>query len=221
MKVRWWVAKYVPDLNQPEPLPVGVVLLAQDRAYSRFLQEDASSVVSSLSNYEAWVAYWQHHLEAPTPEALSELLTAVPDSNYYLEDTGERAAEHENLEPESLLDELFTLLVAQPLQERAPVESVIAGHIVGLFVNDLDDGQDYILTLRFEEKGQRQQAAIRVSQEQYKMACDAHRDGFFVEVQGRLECHTRPWSIQDPKSFRVLQTQIPSFTASQRSPLLP
>jgi hypothetical protein len=81
----------------------------------------------------------------------------------------------------------FELLDATAKTLRAPAEAeerVFAGEIVQLH-RDSDD--ERIAVLRFLEGGRRLQARLHLTPEEYRIACDAHRDGKPVRATGRLE----------------------------------
>ena len=43
-----------------------------------------------------------------------------------------------------------------------------------------------------------------LSPEEYRVACDAHRDNMRVSVRGMLERHGKYWLLTSPEDFRLL-----------------
>ncbi len=66
-----------------------------------------------------------------------------------------------------------------------------------------DDDDDRIATLRFDAngRGRLQNARARLGEGDYKLACDAHRDGRPVSLRGRLERRGNRWWITDTEGF--------------------
>jgi len=71
---------------------------------------------------------------------------------------------------------------------------------------DDDDGDDTdrVATLRFDEsgRGRFQNARVVLEESDYKIACDAHRDGRVVSLRGRLDKRGKRWWIADVEGFR-------------------
>jgi hypothetical protein len=215
-KIQWWIASYKPNLLQQESFPVGVILLTQEKAVSRFLDDkEASALVSSLSNYAAWVDYWQYRLEEPTPNTLRELLINEPDSNYLVKPAGEST--NLGTSEEALLSELYESLVYRPLQTMKS-ERALVGRIVGLSISG-EHKEQRIATLQFEEKGQQKQTQLSLDEEQYKTACDALRDELWVEVRGFSEPN-KPSYLQRLTGFQIIQPQSTSAQIYQPSHIL-
>lgn len=121
MQAEWLVAKYVQDLRRQEPKNVGVVLKVGDLFLSRFLGErdegqiDGRTVrglVSSVDNYKAWVAHWQHTTSRGRGD-FDVFTKRRGDDSYYLEYGGERLFGSEETEPEDMLDYLYGVLVEE------------------------------------------------------------------------------------------------------------
>lgn len=86
-------------------------------------------------------------------------------------------------------------------------ERDIVGKIVRLAASDVDDEDDdppdgeRTATLRFVENGRQQSALLQLEPEDYRSACDAHRDGKQVLVTGTLERFGRSWRVIGIKKF--------------------
>ncbi len=112
----------------------------------------------------------------------------------------------------------FEFLDATSRALRAPAAAdvrALTGHIVGLIdasVGDDDEGDEgndeRIATLRFDANGRGalQNARMHLSEADYKVACDAHRDGRTVALKGRLERRGNRWWINDVAGFAVAST---------------
>ena len=74
------------------------------------------------------------------------------------------------------------------------------GHIVRLALGKTVGGK---ILLRFETDGRQQHARVHLGAEEYRKACDAHRDGRRVRVWGRLEREGKQWRLMSPRDFRV------------------
>lgn len=126
---RWLVAKYIPDLRRGEPENIGVVLLMNGRAYSRFFGQRTDGKVDgrvvarsvgSFSNYKAWIEYWTRTISATPTEKVTEVLTARSGGeNYVVEIGGERILGSRSMEPDEMLDYLYTTLVDQSSSRTA------------------------------------------------------------------------------------------------------
>lgn len=82
------------------------------------------------------------------------------------------------------------------------------GRIVGLVDARERDDDERIATLRFDAngRGKLQSARMRLCEADYKVACDAHRDGRTVALKGRLERRGNRWWINDVADFAVVST---------------
>ncbi len=118
-KAEWLVARYMPDLRRREPKNVGVVLKMGGFCLTRFLGERSEGridgrrvqgLVNSVSNYKAWVDYWQHAVDSTDPIALTKRRA---DDSYFLEYAGERLLGSEHTAPEDMLDYLYSTLVEE------------------------------------------------------------------------------------------------------------
>lgn len=96
----------------------------------------------------------------------------------------------------------FELLDATAKRLRTPQESserTFLGDVVRL-QRESDD--ERIAVIRFVEDGRRIQAKIHLGVEDYKIACDAHREGTKVQLKGRLErVGNKQWSIFGVEGF--------------------
>lgn len=92
-------------------------------------------------------------------------------------------------------------------------ERELRGHIVKLSAIDAEFSASQsvtmndarIATLRFiDERGVRQHAKMSLGVEDYKVACEAHRDNKLVTVHGRLEREGKQWRISGVHAFGVV-----------------
>lgn len=54
-----------------------------------------------------------------------------------------------------------------------------------------------------DQKGVERTLRVTLSPEEYRHACDAHRDGKKVSITGRLEKEAKFWVLMAPKDFKV------------------
>ena len=111
-------------------------------------------------------------------------------------------------------DRGFELLVQAARVLRAADESTereLRGYIVKLAIHDtgyahedIDLADSREATLRFIEHGRRQHARMDLDPDDYKLACEAHRDGKEITVQGRLERTGKQWRISGVRDFGTL-----------------
>jgi len=125
----WLIAKYMPDLRRREPQNIGVILFEGGSALARFVAEDPASLeidgrtarpmFSSWENYCDWVHFWRSSMGSG-PE---KLLSRRAGENYFLERGGQVLAGAER-DPRQLLDELYSMLVSEVVDEAPalPIE---------------------------------------------------------------------------------------------------
>jgi hypothetical protein len=97
----------------------------------------------------------------------------------------------------------FEYLSAAARSLRGSTESAereVRGRIVRLELEGPAGGK---ILLRFELEGRKPHARVRLGGEDYRKACDAHRDGRMVRVWGRLEREGKQWRLMSPRDFQV------------------
>lgn len=97
----------------------------------------------------------------------------------------------------------FDYLSAAARSLRSSTESAereLRGYIVRLELEGTAGGR---ILLRFEHQGRKPHARVHLGAEEYRKACDAHRDGRGVRVWGRLEREGKQWRLMSPRDFRV------------------
>lgn len=97
----------------------------------------------------------------------------------------------------------FDYLSAAARSLRSSTESEereLRGYIVRLELEGLAGGK---ILLRFEHGGRKPHARVHLGAEDYRKACDAHRDGRMVRVWGRLEREGKQWRLMSPRDFQV------------------
>lgn len=100
----------------------------------------------------------------------------------------------------------FELLDATARTLRAPVEAeeqTFTGEIVRLH---READEERVAVLRILEGRPRVQARLHLGPEEYRIACDAHRDGRKVRVTGRLErAGHKQWQVLGIRGFELIE----------------
>lgn len=154
-------------------------------------------------------------LNANVCEALVELHRAAPELSVgFSVGFSPRVPVAPDLTGEVVLRErAFELLegAARAMRNTPALEErEIVGKIVRLAASDVDGDDDdppegeRTATLRFLESGRRQTAQLQLEPEDYRAACDAHRDGHQVRVTGTLERIGRKWYVIGIKKLETL-----------------
>jgi len=136
-ELRFFVAKYVPDLRRMEPRNMGVVVWQNGEVAARFLAErrdvpgevDGRSVpafVTSVSAYKQWVKFWRDELAQPqvvptdgtasVPKTSTDYLGALANmsrANFHLIEAGMLLDQPQDDLP-TIADNLFGTLVEEP-----------------------------------------------------------------------------------------------------------
>ncbi len=92
---------------------------------------------------------------------------------------------------------------------RESVETEVMGNIIQLHAEleddlSLYDVKDRQITLIWEmEKGRKIQLHVSLTADEYRLACDAHRDGRQVIVKGKPEKQGKLWILTSPSGFQV------------------
>ena len=132
---------------------------------------------------------WSPELKAPADVAEDVPIRFEPKSYEYLE-TAARMLRH----VEQSSDVEVRGRVVQLRSEVAPSDE-----------EDDDVGAERIVTVLREQEGTDQiRVRILLDPEQYKSACDAHKEGRIVSVIGKLEKLGKFWTLMSPRDFRVL-----------------
>ncbi len=99
----------------------------------------------------------------------------------------------------------FELLDATAQALRVPsgaIERDFVGQIVRLY---REGSEERVAVLQFTEQGRRMAAHLHLSQDDYAIACDAHRDSKQVTAHGRLErVSAKRWRILGARDFGTL-----------------
>jgi hypothetical protein len=157
---------------------------------------------------------YQDGLNANMCEALLSLRSGPGDLRLELGVSwSKRLAAPADLPRSVLIEErAFDFLDQTARALRAPDESIereLRGTIVKLSITDTSYGDDEdgeldesrVATLRFVEQGRRQHARMSLNPEDYRSACEAHRDGEEVFVLGRPERVGKQWRISGVRAF--------------------
>lgn len=95
---------------------------------------------------------------------------------------------------------------------RESAETKIGGKIVQLRSeggaleedDDESDGQERTITVVWDDPGRRLRIRVSLDPPDYAAACDAHKNGYQVEVRGRLEKIGKFWKLMAPREFRAI-----------------
>lgn len=123
MNFQWYVAKYVGDLRRREPRNFGLILIADDEVYFRFMGENEDGSIDgrrvrwaqSPETYKAWVTYWKSSIRRDNEELISS--SRADDDNYYLEPSGKRIFGEQQADVNDFFDTLYSSLVEDPRPE--------------------------------------------------------------------------------------------------------
>jgi hypothetical protein len=66
------------------------------------------------------------------------------------------------------------------------------------------DSMEKTIKLETEYEGHMRMITIELSDEDYRAACDAHRDGQRVELKGVLDMSSRTWSLNEVSYLRLV-----------------
>lgn len=87
----------------------------------------------------------------------------------------------------------------------------ITGKVVKLSAYDVVDEDDEsdgstnrTVTIHIDEPGQIQNVVVSLGLEEYKLACDAHRDGKSIKLSGFLERTGKQWRLMNPDGFEMI-----------------
>jgi hypothetical protein len=146
--LKYFVAKYISDLQRMEPRNIGVIVWGGTGACARFVAErpdrpgevDGRSVpgfVGSTAAYKQWVEFWRAELEAKplrsgrSLEKWSDELRCTGRGNFLLADGGTVLSEIHTDDIEKATNELFRKLVESPPDEaRDPALDQVADDII-------------------------------------------------------------------------------------------
>jgi hypothetical protein len=133
--LRYFVAKYISDLQRMEPRNIGVIVWCGDGASARFVAErpdkpgevDGRSIppfVTSTAAYKQWVEFWRAELESKPPRSgkglqrWSDNLRCTGRGNFLLAEGGTILSEIEPRDLGRLATDLFHKLV-EPAWDEA------------------------------------------------------------------------------------------------------
>jgi hypothetical protein len=120
MTTRWLLAKYMGDMRRREPVNIGVIVISEHGTLARFIAEKEDGSIDGRSArpmnspvvYRQWVRHWRQLLER---QEVSEILHVAShgwtDENYFLEAGGELLLDGGKVDPQDLLDDLYTSVV--------------------------------------------------------------------------------------------------------------
>ena len=106
----------------------------------------------------------------------------------------------------------FELLETISRKYRGEIESAkknITGYIIGLSADELDeedeDGAKRVAIIKVNEENENlKKIKVQLSLNDYRIACDAHKDSKLVEVDGILERDGKQWRLTKAQNFKVL-----------------
>jgi hypothetical protein len=71
-----------------------------------------------------------------------------------------------------------------------------------------DDSQktviDGTITIVYEDEGKRHSIKVQLEEDDYKLACDAHKNGNEVTVEGWVDKSSKFWELVSPQKFTVI-----------------
>jgi hypothetical protein len=95
---------------------------------------------------------------------------------------------------------------------RGAMESTrktICGYVIGLSAADMDEENEYaqrVVTVKPEDEASGiKRVKLYLGLEDYKKACDAHRDSLKIEVEGILERDGKQWRLTQASEFKLSQ----------------
>lgn len=92
------------------------------------------------------------------------------------------------------------------LQKVPPSPTIITGVIKTLQSNPdsvAETGKNKVRIAAENDQGKKVNVLITLEDEDYRTACNAHRDGRVVSIRGRLHKPGKYWELLDPHNFRV------------------
>ncbi|KPU42147.1 hypothetical protein OXPF_39260 [Oxobacter pfennigii] len=81
---------------------------------------------------------------------------------------------------------------------------IISGIVKSLSKRDVEDTTEKTIRLLTKIDGQYRTIIMELSEEDYRIACDAHRDEQEVEVAGELDMNNRMWVLTKIEYFRIV-----------------
>lgn len=93
---------------------------------------------------------------------------------------------------------------------RGSIESkkiLIEGTVVGLSAEDIEEDNegDRKVTVKVINNTQNiKKVKLNMTVEDYKKACDAHKDGLFIRVEGILEREGKQWVLSGVENFKII-----------------
>ena len=85
----------------------------------------------------------------------------------------------------------------------------ITGKIIRLVADDVDEDEseelsgNRVIVIRSEESDFRRNVHVSLSADEYRIACDAHRDSRTVTVKGNMEYVGKIWQLMAPQDFVI------------------
>ncbi len=124
------LAKYTPDLRRMEPRNIGIVVWTPNACAARFSEVESVVGIEDKENFGMWVRYWTRQCEqgvdfrgdftpADSPDFLNAL-RLTQKGNYQLVDGGVLLNAISGSEVDSVVDQLFSELVANPMSSVKP-----------------------------------------------------------------------------------------------------
>lgn len=106
----------------------------------------------------------------------------------------------------------FELLETISRKYRGEIESTkrnVTGYIIGLSADELDeedeDGAKRVATIKVNEENDNvKKIKVQLSLNDYRIACDAHKDSKQVEVDGILERDGKQWRLTKVQNFKLI-----------------
>lgn len=94
--------------------------------------------------------------------------------------------------------------ISKIYRDELIVEDVVLKGMIQSLNKKVDDFSDNYVRLFTYHRGKHRIVRMSLSNDDYKIACNAHRDELEVEVEGELDMETQRWSLKKIKSFKIL-----------------
>lgn len=90
---------------------------------------------------------------------------------------------------------------------RKTEEVTIEGKIKSLTVDNISDSEKVngYVTIQFEYEGKKRNVKTYLEGDDYKAACDAHKEQNTITVRGILDKTSKSWYLDLPKNFRIIR----------------
>lgn len=202
-------------LPKKEQLDLGIVPISPiERRITTRIMQGLQHIVQATNenNYRIISENYETGLNANMCEAISTVFEAFPGGKFYFS-TDFDPLWDVTPELKTGVIEIKTdayVLVDKALDElqppSPPQKVIIEGFVVQLHHNaDNENNDDFRVWILWNDKGTLKKVEMTLKQNEYRIACDAHKDEFLVQVEGCIERIGRKWILTNPNEFRIRQ----------------